>query len=633
MRTIYQPNKTAAWPYLLAILVLCSWWIALGHFYGPNKTTELIVVATPDSLSTQDSPPKTVQKKYYSPPAAKDSSWSLAFNHYLQKTTEEKELAYWQKLQDSADQAWLAAQEAAKTQEAEHIRLLAEEKERKAKAIEEITRQALEEAIEEEVDYNDYNNYIPRYWQFLLPTGLFLVMYFWRNRRNRRQKQKIAAQFPLGQRRPSGALSRDFQSKSLDPSWRRQLTQDRNRPLLSESKEQDVQWAEGFKGSYTTTFFRRTIIHLLRWRQPELARPSDFRYWLDFYDWMAPLAAVVQCSLGLWFLDQEFWVYLLIPFALGSIYYNSAGRRKTWAKNIFLLTFSLLALIAHFLLSSGGRGLLNEEAFFVDISAWRWPVLLGLFLVFWSWLKGRKHLFEKTIWFKDQSFAKAVPIFVAGLFFTSFWPGYLGALLPSGSIMALFTAGVLWLISPMEDDRKTKQWLCSGKKLFSRLLGLNVLLVLSYNSFGPGMITTAIVGLILLAGWAFFFFPRMEDVAEEQKPIPWWEDPNAASLKELDLSNINLSLQTEHWLSFNRFEQLRTIRLVNTQLKHLPIRIAELAQLEEIDLRNNQLRTVPSIFFQRLPNLKKINLEGNPISAKKKKYWLEKYPNIEFIFE
>lgn len=636
MRTIYQPNKTAAWPYLLAILVICSWWIALGHFYGPKKTAEGVIPVIADTTLVQDSTPTLVPKQYYSPPAAKDSSWFLAFNHYLQKTEEEEELAYWQSLQDSADQAWLAAQEAAKVQEAERMRLLAEKREREAKAVEELARQAVKEAElleEEEFDYSDYNNYIPRYWQLLLPAWLFIQMYFWRSRHNRRQKQKIAAQFPLGQRRPSGALSRDFQSKSLDPSWRRQLAQERNRPILSESKEQDVQWAEGFKSSYQTTFFRRAIIHLLRWRQPELARPADFRYWLDFYDWMAPLAAALQCSLALWFLDQEFCLYLLIPFGLLSIYYNAAGRRKSWIEHTFLLAFSALALLAHILLFSGGRSLFSEGVVLMDISAWRWPVLLGLFLVFWSWLKGAKHLFEKTVWFKDQSFAKAVPVFVAGLFFSSSWPGYLGELLPTGCVMALFTAGLLWLISPMQDDRKAKQWLYPGGTLFGRLFSLNVFLIISYNVFGKGVITTMIVGLMLLGAWAFFFFPRMEDVAEELKPIPWWEDPDAAKLESLDLSNINLSLQTDHWLSFNRFEQLRTICLVNTQLKHLPIRIAELALLEEMDLQNNQLRTVPAIFFQRLPNLKKINLAGNPISAKKKKHWLEKYPHIEFIFE
>ncbi|WCL80995.1 hypothetical protein PPO43_13555 [Saprospira sp. CCB-QB6] len=646
MRTIYQPNKTAAWPYLLAILVICSWWIALGHFYGPKKKAERTVVSASDSLAVQDSTPTLVPKQYYSPPAAKDSSWSLAFNHYLQKTAEEEELAYWQSLQDSADQAWLAAQEAAKVQEAERMRLLAEKREREAKAVEELARQAVKEAelleeekeilAEEEFDYSDYNNYIPRYWEIVLPSWIFIWLYFWRSRRNRRQKQKIAAQFPLGQRRPSGALSRDFQSKSLDPSWRRQLTQERNRPILSESKEQDVQWAEGFKGSYTTTFIRRAIIHLLRWRQPELARPADFRYRLDFYDWMAPLAAALQSSLALWFLDQELWHYLLIPFGLLSIYYNAAGRRKSWAETTYLIAGPTLALILHFLLFSNGSEsfiLFSREAFTIDISAWRWPVLLGLFLVFWSWLKGAKHLFEKTVWFKDQSFAKAVPVFVAGLFFSSSWPSYLGELLPTGCIVALFTAGLLWLISPMQDDRKAKQWLYPGGTLFGRLFSLNVFLIISYNVFGPGVITAMIVGLMLLGAWAFFFFPRMEDVAEELKPIPWWENPDAASLESLDLSNVNLSLQTDHWLSFNRFEQLRTICLVNTQLKHLPIRIAELTLLEEMDLQNNQLRTVPAIFFQRLPNLKKINLAGNPISAKKKKHWLEKYPHIQFIFE
>ncbi|EJF54521.1 hypothetical protein SapgrDRAFT_2867 [Saprospira grandis DSM 2844] len=645
MRTIYQPNKTAAWPYLLAIFVICSWWIALGHFYGPKKTTEGVVPAIADTTLVQDSTPTQAPKQYFSPPANPDSSWALAFNRFLQKTAEEKELAHLQQLQDSADQAWLAAQETAAAQEAERMRLLAKEEEQQAKAIEELAQKILEEAIaaekeevlaEEEFDYSNYNNYIPRYWQFLLPSWMFILLYFWRSRRNRRKKQKMAAQFPLGQRRPSGALSRDFQSKSIDPSWRRQLAQERNRPLLSESKEQDVQWAEGFKGSYTTTFLRRAIIHLLRWRQPELARPADFRYWLDVYDWTAPLAAALQCSLALWFLDQELWHYLLLPFALLSIYYNAAARRKSWAKNTYLILASSLALIAHFFFYSssfGSPSLFSEQALFPDISAWRWPVLLGLFLVFWSWLKGRKHLFQKTVWFNDESFVKTIPFFIAGLFFTIFWPGVLGEALPTGSLLALLLAFVLWISSPMKDDRKAKQWLLSGSTLFGRLMGLSILLFISYNVFGLGFISYSLLGFLLLGSWAFFFFPRMEDIPEEQKPIPWWEDPQATIREELVIKDMDLGLQTEHWSSFNQFQRLKTIRLVNTELKHLPIRIASLAQLEEMDLRNNQIRTVPSIFFKRLPNLKKINLADNPVPAKKQKKLSQKYPHIEFIFE
>ncbi|AFC26283.1 leucine-rich repeat domain-containing protein [Saprospira grandis] len=643
MRTIYQPNKTAAWPYLLAIFVICSWWIALGHFYGPKKTAEGVVPVIADTTLVQDSTPTQAPKQYFSPPANPDSSWALAFNHYLQKTAEEKELAHLQQLQDSADQAWLAAQKATQAEEAEEaerMRLLAEEKERQAKAMEELARQAMEEAqtleeeilAEEEFDYSDYNNYIPRYWQFLLPSWIFIWLYFWRSRRNRRQKQKMAAQFPLGQRRPSGALSRDFQSKSIDPSWRRQLAQERSRPLLSESKEQDVQWAEGFKGSYTTTFLRRAIIHLLRWRQPELARPADFRYWLDVYDLMSPLAAALQCSLALWFLDQELWPYLLLPLALLSIYYNAAARRKSWAKNTYLILASSLALIAHFFFYRSSFGF-SEPALFPDISAWRWPLLLGLFLVFWSWLKGGKHLFQKTVWFNDESFVKTIPFFIASLFFTIFWPGVLGEALPTGSLVALLLAFVLWISSPMKDDRKAKQWLLSGGTLFGGLVGLSTLLFVNYNIFGLGFISYSLLGFLLLGSWAFFFFPRMENIPEEQKPIPWWEDPQATIREELVIKDMDLGLQTEHWSSFNRFKRLKTIRLVNTELKHLPIRIANLAQLEEMDIRHNQLRTIPSIFFKRLPNLKKINLAGNPVPAKKQQELSQKYPHIEFIFE
>jgi Leucine-rich repeat (LRR) protein len=81
------------------------------------------------------------------------------------------------------------------------------------------------------------------------------------------------------------------------------------------------------------------------------------------------------------------------------------------------------------------------------------------------------------------------------------------------------------------------------------------------------------------------------------------------TLEELDLyDNMLKTVPTE----IGKLKQIKVLRLGSNELKSIPASIGEMTNLEFLDLGDNELKTLPET-LKNLPNLKHIIIGGNPL--------------------
>ncbi|KAI8813236.1 hypothetical protein BJ742DRAFT_789518 [Cladochytrium replicatum] len=94
----------------------------------------------------------------------------------------------------------------------------------------------------------------------------------------------------------------------------------------------------------------------------------------------------------------------------------------------------------------------------------------------------------------------------------------------------------------------------------------------------------------------------------------WRYECNALSsqIQEIDFSDSNGD--DVPWMELTNFPYLTTLRIRNARLKEIPEAVFSLTQLEVLDLRDNDIRSIPPEKFKHLRKLQQVYLAGNRLT-------------------
>lgn len=104
-----------------------------------------------------------------------------------------------------------------------------------------------------------------------------------------------------------------------------------------------------------------------------------------------------------------------------------------------------------------------------------------------------------------------------------------------------------------------------------------------------------------------------------------------AQLKNLVLLEIGHNNIKEIPAYIFKLKKLQTLGFSHNQVSLIPNEISNLKKITTLLCAKNNLTILPDA-VSNLPNLKRIYLDGNPISKEEKKRILKKYPDIKITF-